>query len=984
MRNISHIQLKEIETFDEDDEDFEVDGDDIRPRRKHYVQGASSNSSGPRQRLIGIFDTMTSTNSRKAALLIVIVLMFVTLTITVSFVTKSKVPANHNGIYNELRLPSWIRPMNYLVHVTTNMTAFTFEGAVVASLNITGTDGFIVIHADQMNLTSVHLVALDAAGQAYPNSSAAPHGAMVPSKITFNENNTYYIFEFDELSSLLQDGHQYFDLYINYKAEIGTKLLGFYRSHYLDPDEKWIAMTQFEPSDARKAFPCFDEPAFKAAWTIWLEIESEYSGMSNMPERSNTLVDGSPRRLVKFETTPAMSSYLVCFLVHQLKASTGVVTNAQGRNIDVRVWSSNRFNQSRSWPLEVAQKSIEFFTKYFDIEYPLAKMDLIGVADFAAGAMENWGCLTFRELDLFYSPSEASVEDKQRVAEVVAHEIAHQWFGDLVTMKWWNDLWLNEGFATFMSYKCLEATIPDFNSPQDFLYLVKQSGLIMDAKANTHSISNNYVRVIDIESSFDAITYDKGSSVLVMLESMLQRNNQDQFQIGIRNYLKSHAYSNAETVELWQALTSATDGQINVPDVMDVWVAKPGYPLVTITSNPSNPTSHHVSQSRFYDSNTADATNSTETWQIPLSIQTGCENTQFLLNSKSNSIEIKDCDFAMLNFDGTGFFRVKYDDAMFQKIVSQLSTPNNTINIVGAIQFVDDAFNFVKSGLLPAQKALEMAKFVNAGNYTSNILWKTTVTGVSMILGRMSRQECYPQLVELAKKTFADSLSIERINQLNTGKYQDLLLRKALISIGSSLHIDSIVDFLNTTWYEFKDTPEKIDVNIRRTMYSSIVANGGYHQYDWMYNRFLNGNTSSNEKNDALRALGSVKQPYLVQRSFDLILNKQVRNQDYSYILGGLSGSAYTMDSTWSFITENYDFFSGELSASSLGDLVFSIGQGFDTHGKYSEFTAFIEKHPELPQARLNIAIDDIKANIAWLKASSKDLCTYAHSIIVD
>ncbi|EFA77142.1 membrane aminopeptidase [Heterostelium album PN500] len=980
MRNLQHIQLKEVESFDDDEQNFELDD---HPKKKFYHPKDASAIDKLRYLLKDGFAYITATNTRKAILLTAIFLIFLTLTLTVSFSTRSSKPKIPGLIYSDLKLPSWIKPVHYLAHVTTFMSNDTFSGDIVITLNITtsNNEDYIVVHGDEFVLDSARLEVLKSVSTSYPDSYTAPQSSISADKITFDKNNTYYIIQFDKLSKYLSDGNQYFKLYISYHSNLTDSLKGYYISKYdeIGNTKKKLAMTQFEPTDARLTFPCFDEPAFKANWTIWMDIDGDYNALSNM-ESIETKVNGD-RKLVKFGTTPKMSTYLVCIITHQYTQINDTVDLGKGRSIIVRIWSSLLQSNQTAYPLEAASLSIKFYTEYFEIDYPLSKMDIIGVSDFAAGAMENWGLITFRNTDVFYSNLTASVESKQRVSEVIAHEIAHQWFGDLVTMKWWNDLWLNEGFATFMSYKCLSAAFPDFNSQSDFLNLIKISGLTMDSSNNTHPISNNFVKVIDIEASFDSITYDKGASVLNMLDTLMKSGGVDQFQIGIRNYLNKHQYSNAETADLWQELTKASNPTIQVDEIMKNWVTAPGLPYINVTSIKGGK-ALALSQHRYLG-NIDSVAKDTTIWNIPISVATNCSISKSNMDGATTeiAIDLNECKYALFNNHANSFVRYKYDTETLNAIIHQMSRDINSLDPLGVVEFLDDQFSFVKAGLLQPSSAFEMASFLgNNTNIPATIL-SATLNGIATIGSSITEQECYPQFRQLQQSYFRNVLADFNYSATPT-TYLDKVRFKTIIGLSNSAGITQTVEFLNKTWHDLKSTPEKINPDYRRSMYASIIVNGGNNEYNWVRERFLHGN--NNEKTESLLALGQARQPYLVKRSLDMFMNGTVRIQDYIYLIRSLSLNSNGIDAAWRYFRENYEFFEKNLNAQSLGQFTNTIGGQFNSKILLQEFNEFVQGKSKIPEYFIKSTQEIIENNIKWLDRYATPLCSYLHERFPD
>lgn len=357
-------------------------------------------------------------------------------------------------------------------------------------------------------------------------------------------------------------------LEIKFTGHLNDKMAGFYRSTYKKEDgtEGILATSQMEPTDARRAFPCFDEPALKATYTVTLIADKNLTCLSNMDVASETdvqsTISGSTRKAVKFNKSPLMSTYLVAFIVGELNY---VETNAF--RVPVRVYAPpGQDIEHGRFSLDLAAKTLAFYEKVFGIEFPLPKMDQVAIPDFAQGAMENWGLVTYRVVDLLLDEKASGAATKERVAEVVQHELAHQWFGNLVTMDWWEGLWLNEGFATWASWYSCNAFYPEWNVWQTFVTDTLQGALSLDSLRSSHPIEVPVKRADEINQIFDAISYSKGSCVLRMISTYL---GEDTFLEGVRRYLKKHAYGNTQTGDLWASLADASGKQVE--EVMASW-----------------------------------------------------------------------------------------------------------------------------------------------------------------------------------------------------------------------------------------------------------------------------------------------------------------------------------------------------------------------------------------------------------------------------
>uniref|UniRef100_A0ACB8ERH6 Uncharacterized protein n=1 Tax=Sphaerodactylus townsendi TaxID=933632 RepID=A0ACB8ERH6_9SAUR len=456
----------------------------------------------------------------------------------------------------KIRLPSAVVPVHYDIALQPNLTTLMFSGSIQITVNVLEVTWHIILHSSRLHITKATLT---------------PLGSSQPKPVEFLEYPMN-----DQIAILAPEallvGHNY-TLNMEFYSNLSDTYSGFYKIAYNSSTERWLAATQFEPLAARSAFPCFDEPAFKATFTVKVKREQQHSALSNMPKIKTTPVtDGIVQD--EFSESLKMSTYLVAVIVGDL-ANISKETNG----ILVSVYSVPHQLDQAEYALDTAVKLLEFYQKYFDMKYPLPKLDLVAIPDFQAGAMENWGLITFRETMLLYDNKTSSAMDKNKVTTVIAHELAHQWFGNLVTMEWWNDLWLNEGFATFMEYFAMKENFPELYN-DDFLNL-RFKTMVMDYLNASHPISLAVQSQGEIEEMFDTVSYGKGASLLLMLKNYLGEST---FTAGIQSYLHDHSYKSTRSDYLWDSITKVTGGNVDVKKLMKTWTHQKGFPLVTVTT----------------------------------------------------------------------------------------------------------------------------------------------------------------------------------------------------------------------------------------------------------------------------------------------------------------------------------------------------------------------------------------------------------------
>ena len=507
---------------------------------------------------------------------------------------------------------------------------------------------------------------------------------------------------------------------------LNDKMAGFYRSSYKDRDgsTKYLATTQMEPTDARRAFPCFDEPALKAHYTITLVADKHYTCLSNMDQASEKEVDskiaGGKRKAVKFNKTPLMSTYLLAFIVGELNH---VETN--NFRVPVRVFATPDKNiEHGRFSLDLAAKTLDFYEKTFDSKFPLPKMDMVAIPDFSAGAMENWGLITYRVVDVLYDEKTSGASTKQRVAEVVQHELAHQWFGNLVTMDFWDGLWLNEGFATWMSWYSCDKFYPEWHVWQSYVTDTLQGALSLDSLRSSHPIEVPVKRADEINQIFDAISYSKGSCVLRMISKYL---GEQTFMEGIRRYLKKHAYGNTETGDLWAALSDASGKPVE--KVMDIWTKNVGYPVVSVTENEQS-NSIHVEQHRFLRTGDVKPEEDTTLFPVFLGLRTqkGVDE-DLTLSGREHEFNLPNLDFFKLNADYSGIYRTSYTPTRLAKLGQAAKA--GLLSVEDRTGMIADAGALASSGYQKTSGILSLLK--NFDGETEFVVWSELLSRISSI-----------------------------------------------------------------------------------------------------------------------------------------------------------------------------------------------------------------------------------------------------------
>ena len=583
------------------------------------------------------------------------------------------------------RLPRTVVPSHYALEITPNLVAATFAGTVDIEVDLAEATDTVTLHALDLTITLAKVSQGD--GQAAGQGAVTTQTAEVTDD---DETETVTL----RLANQLSPGTA--TLHLAWTGEISDGLVGFYRSTYeaADGTTATLAATQFEAPHARRAFPCFDEPDMKASFGVSLVTDDDHLAISNSAEIGRVPVDGGLVR-VSFADTMVMSTYLVAWVVGPLQATEPHLVGTT----PVRVVHQPGQAHLTAFALEAAEHALEYFEDYYGIAYPGDKLDLVALPDFAFGAMENLGCVTFREVLLLIDPSRATRAEQRRLAAVVNHELAHMWFGDLVTMAWWEGLWLNEAFATFMEMRCTDHFRPEWEVWAEF-GLERSAAFTVDALSTTRPIEFEVHTPADAEGMFDVLTYEKGASVLRMLEQFL---GEETFRDGIRRYLADHAYANTVTHDLWSALESASDAPVG--HIMDAWILRGGHPALNVARSGDTLA---LTQRRAVPLGADEA--EARTWPIPARLSVGTPDGRLVLDqlveADSTMTVPSDARWVMGNASGNGFWRTHHDDELMDNLLAHLGE----LEPIERYLVVDDTWADLLAGRVEVSRVVEVCE----------------------------------------------------------------------------------------------------------------------------------------------------------------------------------------------------------------------------------------------------------------------------------
>ena len=624
----------------------------------------------------------------------------------------------------EYRLPPNVTPDRYDLRLTPDLHAFTFAGEERVMVQVHQATAEVVLNALELEIDSV----------------VAERGSQsLTGSVDFEAAHERAHFHFGEPLAV-----GIWTLVIKFRGVLNDKLHGFYRSQYTDAAGKTftIATTQFEATDARRALPCWDEPALKAVFKVTLVVDENLTALSNAGIANERSIGGGKKEVV-FKDTIRMSTYLLAFIIGEFEATA--ITDA---GTPLRVVHVPGKHHLANYAQAIGAFSLKFFADYYGIPYPGDKLDLIAIPDFAAGAMENLGAITFRETALLADDKTASRAELERIADVVSHENAHMWFGDLVTMKWWNGIWLNEAFATFMEMLAVDAWKPEWRRWDSF-GASRSAAMAIDALKNTRSIEYTVLSPEDCRSMFDILTYEKGASVLRMLEQYL---GAERFRKGIALYLKKHEYANAETSNLWDGLEEASGEPVR--SMMDTWIFQHGFPIVSAELT-ADGRGLKLSQRRFFLA--PPEAPEPQLWHIPVMVRAGTDQGikthKLLLTQKEATIDLgAKIAWATINENGNGFFRVRYAPELLQGLTNN----HQQLKVIERYGLASDTWAATVAGMTPLAEFLKMAPLFRDEEDIN--VWRALIGAFSYV-EMLANDAQLPVIAAAVRKTLAPAFA---------------------------------------------------------------------------------------------------------------------------------------------------------------------------------------------------------------------------------
>ncbi len=855
-----------------------------------------------------------------------------------------------NLLNNPYRLPTSVVPSHYDLHLKPDLDSETFSGTVNVTVEVNESVTEVVLNVKEIDIHSARLI---------PQSGAA-----------IAVNDIGYDAEL-ERATLQLDGEARsgnYQLAMDFSGILNRDLAGFYMSTFTDDSgtERKLATTQFESTDARRSFPCFDEPAMKATFDVTLTVAADQFTVSNGPMVSEVLSDNGTEKTVKFGRTIKMSTYLVAFVVGPMAATAPVDVDG----VELRVVHPIGKDHLTGYALKAGQFALKFFADYYGIPYPGKKLDLVAVPDFEFGAMENFGCVTFREAILLVDTEKATQPELLRIADVINHELAHMWFGDLVTMRWWNGIWLNEAFATFMATLCTDAFNPEWRRWDQFS-LEKSAAFDVDSLEKTRPIEYEVKSPSDADGMFDLLTYEKGGSVLRMLEQHL---GADRFRDGIRHYLKKHEYDNTETSDLWDALEEVTGEPVRT--TMDAWIYQRGYPIVNVKQcGDRNKTI--LEQSRFFYKTPDEADDTV--WPIPIGLKFADDNGKIstlkmvMSDADIEVPELVGAKWVNSNSSSNGFYRVNYAP----ELMSSLRDALDQLEAVERYSLADDQWSATLAGHASAVDYVKLAE--GYASETDLDVWALLAANLSSLERIVEDESAQNRMRERLGALYRAGLARLTWDPVGGESPRDLELRGVLArSLAVTARDADALARMRSLHSQYLEG-ETVEPNLLAAAANSVAVVGTSSDYGIFVDRFKNAETPQEERRyQSLLAAFPGKDE--IANTLKMCINGEVRTQDAPFLVGSSMTNRYRGEMAWEFVKLHWDDMS-ELYPETMMVRMLGGIRSLSQPDVATDVKAFFADH-QVPTGELTLAqhLERLEVNVAFRQREAGRLADWLNS----
>ena len=838
------------------------------------------------------------------------------------------------------RLPDNVRPDHYRLFISADIGAKTFTGEETVALRLAKPSAEIVLNSLDLEITAVEIGSGHSKQTGHVNYDRSAETA----HLTFPKP--------------VKAGTA--SLHLQFKAPLGDHLRGFYLSKTA---RRAYAVTQFEGTYARMMFPCFDEPAFKATFDLTTELDAADTAISNGQILSDKPA-GPGRHALTFSTSPKMSTYLVALAIGDWQC-----LSATADRIPLRVCAVPERKQQAQFALDAAAHAVTFYNQWFGIRYPFGKLDLLAIPDYEWGGMENAGSIFFRDSSLLQNDATTSASGRRRRATIVSHEIAHQWFGDYVTAAWWDDIWLNEGFATWMETKPVAAWHPEWHLEDDEASSA-QGVISVDSLGATRAIHGDPKTPDEIKEMFDGITYEKGGAVLAMLESYV---GADAFRKGATAYLKAHANGNAASSDLWKAVARSSGKPVD--KIMPTFVLQPGVPVITVgTSCAANMTRIDVQQSQFFLSPKAAKPGPPAIWQIPVCLKGGA---CMLVTAPAQSISQSGCSPAVYaNRDAKGYYRVAYAPetlrALAQTAETSLTSPER-------IALIEDTWAMARAGKAPVGQFLDLAKALKA---------ESDRTAVGLLAGHLQYLggSLVPDAQRTAFRTFLTSQFAPLAADLGwepkpSDTEEQKVLRASLLGILGNAGDIAAVEAARRMAQSFLNTPSSVDGTLAGTALGVAAANGDAKLYD----DFTAAYVRSKDADTAglyLYSLADFRDPELLRKTIALIDSGRVREQEYPRLFSALLNNPASRDAAWSYLKAHWDRLAQQVTSFGGAGAVVALGNFCSAESRADVAGFFSTRRAPGAERALRQSLESIDNCIEFRQLQQENIAVWLKSAL--
>ncbi|CAH2108175.1 unnamed protein product [Euphydryas editha] len=875
--------------------------------------------------------------------------------------------ANSHKIKISERLSLLVRPSHYKLLLNPDLKTGLFQGNVKIDVNFKDKKNFLSLHTKFLDINDVK----------------------VYKDVT--EINVAKFLEIKSLEQLLilfdndlSPGN--YLLCIKFNGNLTRNIVGFYLSHL--KNNSTMVASKFQPTYARQAFPCFDEPEFKATYDITLVKPVDYIALSNMNEISKHLDTSTNTEAVTFATSVPMSTYLACFVICNFDyKEVEILANGIGNNFKLRSFAQKDQTHRIDFAQDIGKRVTEFYIKYYEVPFPLPKLDMIAIPDYVSGATEHWGLITYRETSFLIDEATASSRNKISVANTVAHELAHMWFGNLVTMKWWDEVWLNEGFASYMQVKALNAIEPSWTMLDQFLTRTLHSVLVTDAKLSSHPIVQTVETPDQITAIFDSISYNKGASVLRMLEGFVGEEN---FRLGVSDYLKKYEFGNTITKDLLSSLEpyfKKNNPQLRLMYIMDTWTRQMGYPLLTVT--PGDKTNTYViTQKRFLIDPEAvvnDESDYKYRWFVPITYTTSSGPKENILwfpdNFDSVTLTLAEGEkWLKINNNQVGYYRVNYTDSMWQDLTEQLQSQTEQLTISDRSNLLDDAFALAEAQVIPYRVALNLSTYLRVEN--DFVPWETATSIFASLSTRLLNTPAHDDLQKYVQHLVKPLYTKQTWERTSLSVIEGLL-RTRILSLSTKYQLPDAEEKVRNIFLKWLNLPKEVTIepDLRDFIYYYGMKAASQDEWDKLWTIYLEEDDAQ-EQAKLRSALSAPRDVNILKRYMELAWDeKYVRSQDYLNVLSSISSNPSGTDLVWKNVRDNWPQLVERFTLNSryLGSLIPSITGTFNTEISLKEMETFFAQYPEAgagESSRVR-ALENVRNNIKWTNTHQSDVSAW-------